>query len=97
VIAEELEVHLDVHEEQPEVGGTLDNHEVEVKAGPGIDQPESEYQGTKHEESDQAFEDHEGYHELLLGYRRLVLFLDLLIFGDQIDQGGHLICVLDGP
>jgi hypothetical protein len=59
VVGEEPEVHLDVHEEQPNVGGALDNHEVEVEAGPGKDQPEGEYKGNKHEESDYAFEDHE--------------------------------------
>ena len=96
VIAEELKIHLDVHDEEPDVGGALDNHEVEVEVRPGKDQPEGENQGAQHEESDYTFEDHEGYHVIFLGSRRLVLFLDLLIFGDQIDQGGHLISVLDG-
>lgn len=96
VVAEELEVHLDVHVKKPEVGGSLDNQEVKVEAGPGKDQPEGEYKGNKHEEPDYAFEDHVGNHVIFLGSRGLVQFLDLLIFGDQIDQGGHLISVLDG-
>jgi hypothetical protein len=96
MIAVELFEHFDVHNEQADVGGTLDNHEVEVKAEPGKDQPEGEYQGTQHEESDYAFEEQEGYHVMFLGSLRLVLFLDILIFGDQIDQRRYLISVLNG-
>lgn len=96
MIAVELQVHLDVHEEQANVGGALDNHEVEVEVWPCKDQPEGECQGTQHEESDYAFEELRGYHVLFLGTLRLVLFLDILIFGDQIDQWRYLISVFNG-
>ena len=74
----------------------MDNHEVEIEARPGKDQPEGENQGIQHEESDYAFEELRGYHVLFLGSQRLVLFLDILIFRDQIDQWRYLISVFNG-